>query len=136
MYLVCDGHGEPVRSADESGQHYYDLPTIRFNWLRRDHWLPYVDRFPGTLGRDCDHLSYFERNTFTFLHEHRNCGTPCIVSEYGETFSIEAPTIASLLSEVADLPNPVCVCHHGQRTHDDTGCGAPGCACAAFEGVA
>jgi len=99
MYLVCESHEEPVRADMESGQHHYDLPTIRFNWLRRDHWLPYIDRFPGTLSREFDHLSYFERNTLAFIREHRECGTPHIVSEYGEQrFSIEAPTIEALLS--------------------------------------
>lgn len=99
MYLACDSHDEPVQAEEESGQHYYDLPTIRFNWLRRGHWLPYIDRFPGTLGREFDHLSYFERNTFAFLREHRDCaGVPYIVSEYGERFSIESPDIAALLS--------------------------------------
>lgn len=98
MYLVCPHHDEPVRSEEESGQHHYDLPTIRFNWLRRDHWLTYIDRFPGALGRDFDHLSYFERATFTFLRDHRDCGTPYIRDEYGGRYSIEAPTIDALLT--------------------------------------
>lgn len=97
LYLACPTDDKVA--TEESGQHYYDLPTIRFNWLRRGHWLPYIDRFPGTLGREFDHLSYFERNTFSFLREHRYCGTPYIVSEYGDRFAIEAPTIEALLSE-------------------------------------
>lgn len=99
MNLECPHHEVPVRSEDESGQHHYDLPTIRFNWLRRDHWLDYIDRFPGTLSREYDHLSYFERNTFSFFKEHRDCGEPRIVSEYGEIFSIHADTIEELLTE-------------------------------------
>lgn len=98
MYLVCPHHDEPKRFEDESGQHYYDLPTIRFNYLRRDHWLPYIDRFPGTLGREYDHLSYFERNTFRFLREHRDCALPYIESEHGERFHIGVETVDDLLT--------------------------------------
>lgn len=104
LHLVCPHHEEPVQAEDESGQHYYDLPTIRFDWLRRDHWLPYIDRFPGTLGRDFDHLSYFQRNTLTFIREHRDCGTPYILSEVGSRFSIESPSIEALLSEEPTWP--------------------------------
>ena len=99
IYLVCPSHPEPVEAEEESGQHLYDLPTVRFNWLRRDHWLSYIDRFPGTLGREFDHLSYFERNTWRFLLDHRDCGIPCIVDEYGGRYSIVAHSIAELLTQ-------------------------------------
>lgn len=104
MYLECPHHEEVVRAEEESGQHHYDLPTIRFNWLRRGHWFQYIDRFPGTLSREFDHLSYFERNTFRFLREHRECGEPRIVSEHGEVFEIHADTLAELVSEDGDWP--------------------------------
>lgn len=99
LYLVCPAHETPVRAVEESGQHYYDLPQIRFDWLRREHWLAYIDRFPGTLTREYDHLTYFQRRTWVFLREHRDCQVPpYIVSEYGDRFDIEAPTIDALLT--------------------------------------
>ena len=99
LYLVCPHHEEPVQADEESGQHYYDLPQIRFDWLRRDHWMSYIDRFPDTLSRDWDHLAYFSRNTFRFLREHRECGTPYIETEYGDQLPVESATLYELLSE-------------------------------------
>lgn len=102
MYLVCPSHEAPVKSDGESGQHTYDVPQVRFDWLRRDHWLQYIDRFPDTLTRDYDHLSYFQRNTFAFLRDHRDCTeAPYIESEYGGRYFIEPTSIDELLTETA-----------------------------------
>jgi hypothetical protein len=106
LYLACENHAHPIRAEDESGQHHHDLPQIRFDWLRRDHWLPYIDRFPDTLTADYDHLTYFQRATWKFLVEHRDCGTPHIISEHGERFTIEAPSITALMSETGSYAPP------------------------------
>lgn len=111
LYLVCEHHDEPVTAEDESGQHFYDLPQLRFDWLNREHWLAYIERFPDALTRDWDHLSYFQRHTFWFLREHAGCGTPVVVSEYGDRFPIEAPTIDALMSATPYTPDK---CHCGQ----------------------
>lgn len=117
MYLVCPHHDEPVQAERESGQHHYDLPTIRFNYLRRDHWLNYIERFPGTLTRGYDHLSYFERATFTFLGEHRDCALPYIQSEYGERFHIDVENLDDLLTldGFCSDTSP----NHSEGSHDD-----------------
>ena len=118
MYLVCPDHDEPERSEEESGQHHYDLPTIRFNYLRRDHWLSYIDRFPGTLSREFDHLSYFERNTMRFLREHRDCALPYIESEYGERFHINVENLDDLLTLDGSYPDTSP--NHSEVSHADS----------------
>lgn len=99
IYLRCDHHDEPIMAEEESGQHLYDLPQLRFDWLNRKHWLAYIERFPDALTRNWDHLSYFQRNTFRFLRDHADCGTPTIRSEYGVTYPIDADSIAALMSK-------------------------------------
>lgn len=96
IYLVCAQHDEPVQAEDESGQHLYDLPQLRFDWLNRRHWLAYIERFPGTLTREFDHLSYFQRNTFAFLRDHADCDQMHVVTEYGERLRLAATSIEGL----------------------------------------
>lgn len=102
IYLRCDHHDEPILSEEESGQHRYDLPQLRFDWINRKHWLQYIDHFPDALTQGWDHLSYFQRHTYSFLRDHADCGTPAVVDEYGGTYSIEAATIEALMSTGAD----------------------------------
>lgn len=108
IYLVCEAHDEPVRAEDESGQHLYDLPQLRFDWLNRKHWLAYIEQFPDALTREYDHLSYFQRNTFWFLRDHAECGDAMhVVTEYGERMPLHVESIDGLLdlSRIPPAPN-------------------------------
>lgn len=108
IYLACEAHDEPVRAEDESGQHLYDLPQLRFDWLNRKHWLAYIERFPDALTRSWDHLSYFQRNTFGFLRDHAECGEAMhVVTEYGERMPLTAETVAEMFDQSRFTPaNP------------------------------
>lgn len=98
IYLVCEAHDAPVKSGEESGQHLYDLPQLRLDWLNRKHWLSYIERFPDALTREWDHLSYFQRNTFGFLREHADCGDSMhVVTEYGVQMPLRIKTVDALL---------------------------------------
>lgn len=97
IYLVCEQHDEPVRANYESGQHLYDLPQLRLDWLNRRHWLAYIERFPGTLTREFDLLTYFQRHTFAFLRDHADCDQMHVVTEYGERLPLAVTSIEGLL---------------------------------------
>lgn len=97
IYLHCAEHDE--RASEESGQHLYDLPQLRFDWLNRKHWLAYIKMFPDTLTREWDHLSYFQRHTFGFLCEHAECTRMYVESEYGEFFSLHASTVEEIFDQ-------------------------------------
>lgn len=84
MRLQCEDHDPPIRSEDESGQHYSDLPRIREEIANRTYLVERLDA--GELEyrdfyRDSD--NYFPRISAKFLKVHPKCRIR-IISEYGE----------------------------------------------------
>lgn len=81
IYLECRQHVPPLRAENESGQHLYDLPTLRQDIRDREVLVRLWQEeygFPG----------YFRNNTARFLARHDGCPIG-IVDEYGETYPIE-----------------------------------------------
>lgn len=75
LYLQCLDHDPPLRSDEESGQHLYDLPTIRAALADREAAIT-RSQLNGTQG-----YWSFERNTAQFLAKHRLCRIG-IIDEY------------------------------------------------------
>jgi hypothetical protein len=78
LYLVCEQHDPPLRADDESGQHLYDLPTIRKDLAGRDELV--------RLYREGADFVYFTNHTARFLSNHPKCPIG-IVDEYGDSHS-------------------------------------------------
>lgn len=83
LYLVCHSHTPPLQASRESGQHLYDLPTIRADIANRV-WIAEAER--SDRGID---FGYFGGATATFVAAHEDC-TIGIRDEYG----VDYPLIA------------------------------------------
>lgn len=79
VYLVCLDHNPPLVSEGESGQHLYDLPTIRADIADRDAIVKLWKR--DDYGLDMGH--FFRNNTARFLAAHPHCRIG-IRDEYGD----------------------------------------------------
>ena len=82
MYLECLDHDPPITSADEVGQHLYDLPDIRRMVAERQTIVRFAKEY-GALPE-----GYFAQNAMRFLRDHPKCRIR-IVDEY----DVEHPLI-------------------------------------------
>lgn len=81
IFLECLDHDPPLQSDSESGQHLYDLPTIRADVRDRDALARLWDEGAISWGS-------FHGNSAKFLAEHKQCRIG-IRDEYG----VEHPLI-------------------------------------------
>lgn len=94
MHLECQDHDPPIRAADESGQHYYDLPRIREEVANRAEVVAWADGPDGyNHWRDggkgeFDPKQYFRAHSAAFLRQHPHCDIR-IITEYGEDVTEE-----------------------------------------------
>jgi hypothetical protein len=77
IYLQCLDHTPPLRAADESGQHLYDLPQLRADIANRD-------RIAAAAADGWVTPEYFRAATARFLVEHPTCRLG-IIDEYDQT---------------------------------------------------
>ena len=84
LYLECLDHSPPLQADGESGQHLYDLPTIRDDIAKREQ---IVEAWKG----EWTHGDHFRRNTARFLADHPSCQIG-IRDEYGHDQT--APPVA------------------------------------------
>lgn len=82
IYLECHSHDPPICSADEVGQHLYDLPRIRRE-VRNRKEVKVLDRWEVS-GYD----SYFTPHVIRFLQSHTDCDIR-IVDEYDREHPLE-----------------------------------------------
>ena len=84
LYLRCEDHDPPLVADSESGQHLYDLPTIRADIADREALVRI------TRGREeyIDLGDHFRNNTASFLAAHQKCRIG-IVDEYGADHPVD-----------------------------------------------
>ena len=87
LYLQCLDHDPPITSADEVGQHLYNLADIRREVANRE--LLYNAHAAGLTGGDYNvGCGRFTDNARAFLLQHPRCNLR-IVDEYGQEHPIE-----------------------------------------------
>lgn len=87
LYLRCEDHNPPLVAREESGQHLYDLPTIRADIADREA-IVRITRAPAYVD-----LGSLRNATANFLADHPTCRIG-IVDEYGKDHPVipeEAP---------------------------------------------
>lgn len=82
LYLECLDHVPPIQAEDESGQHLYDLPSIREDIANRD---VLVRMYENTIAAD---FGYFRNHTVRFLAHHKMCRIG-IRDEYGRDHPVK-----------------------------------------------
>lgn len=82
IYLRCEDHDPPIRADGESGQHLFDLSSLRADVANREALVAEWDHGEGLHGKH-----WFQRNTAAFLAAHPKCRVG-IVDEYGTEYPL------------------------------------------------
>lgn len=84
MYLECKDHDPPIRSADEVGQHTYDLKNIQGYFAKRKALVQINEMDDVTFESDTRWLN----TAMYFFAQHPNCRIG-IRDEYGQEYPTE-----------------------------------------------
>jgi hypothetical protein len=86
MYLECLDHDPPILSADEVGQHTYDLENIRAYVANRELYLSQQE-LENKLGTYIDYGTSWANTAARFLIQHPKCNIG-IRDEYGRDYAL------------------------------------------------